>query len=64
MLTLTLTGQCPSGKNAIVITRTGLRFPKKRFVDWRTEALKEIQTQLNKQKHEQGSERYYNERCL
>ena len=34
--------QCPSGKNAITITRTGLRFPNKRFVEWRKEASKYI----------------------
>lgn len=44
----TLDGQCPSGKNAVVITRTGKRFPGKRFVKWRTEALKQIAPQIKK----------------
>lgn len=50
MLELTLTGQCPSGKNAITITRTGHRFPKPRFVEWRTEALRQISRQVIRQK--------------
>lgn len=37
-----ITGQIPSGKNAVVITRTGKRFPQARFVKWRTAALKEL----------------------
>lgn len=45
-----ITGQCPSGKNAVVITRSGHRFPGKRFVKWRDGALKEIQPQKNKVK--------------
>ena len=32
-------GQCPSGKNSIQTTRTGHRYPKKRFVDWRDAAV-------------------------
>ena len=35
-------GQCPSGKNSVIVTRSGKRFPSKRFVDWRSKALKEI----------------------
>ncbi len=34
-----LPGQCPSGKNSIQTTRTGHRYPKKRFVDWRDAAV-------------------------
>lgn len=45
-LKLTLEGQCPSGKNAIVITRTGHRFPQKRFKEWRDSALEQIESQI------------------
>ena len=41
-LHLTITGQCPSGKNAITVTRTGLRFPSLRFKKWREHASKQI----------------------
>lgn len=34
-----LAGQIPSGKNAIVITRTGLRIPGKVFSKWKKEKL-------------------------
>ena len=36
---LLIPGQCPSGKNSIQTTRTGHRYPKKRFVDWRDAAV-------------------------
>ncbi len=36
---LSLPGQCPSGKNSIQTTRTGHRYPKQRFVDWRDAAV-------------------------
>lgn len=42
----TISGQCPSGKNAIIVTRTGHRFPNQRFVDWRNHALTEIFQQI------------------
>lgn len=38
----TITGQCPSGKNAITITRSGVRFPNKRFVKWREDGLSQL----------------------
>ncbi len=38
-LDITLPGQLPSGKNSVVVTRTGHRFPNKRFVEWRKGAL-------------------------
>lgn len=38
-LTLKLSGQIPSGKNAVKITRTGQRYPDNRFKEWRNEAL-------------------------
>lgn len=34
-----LLGQCPSGKNSIQTTRTGHRYPKQRFVQWRDLAV-------------------------
>ena len=46
-VTFTVTGQMPSGKNAVVVTRTGHRFPAKRFTDWRTKALEELQRQCD-----------------
>ena len=46
-LTLRLTGQIPSGKNAVKITRTGKRYPDMRFKLWRQEALKQLGKQLD-----------------
>jgi Holliday junction resolvase RusA-like endonuclease len=46
-VTFTLTGQIPSGKNAVVVTRTGMRFPAKRFKLWREDALKQLAGQMN-----------------
>lgn len=43
-LSFTLLGQITSGKNSIKTTRTGRRYPTKRFVVWRDEA----ETQLRK----------------
>lgn len=43
---LVLLGQCPSGKNQVIITRTGKRFPNKRFKDWRELAVAQIKKQL------------------
>lgn len=40
-LCFTLWGQLPSGKNAVLITRKGRRYPAPRFVEWRREALKQ-----------------------
>lgn len=37
--TVTLSGQLPSGKNSIKTTRTGKRYPTKRFVEWRDAAV-------------------------
>ena len=42
MLTMKILGQCPSGKNAVKITRFGKRYPSKRFVEWREKALSHI----------------------
>lgn len=46
-MTFTLAGQMPSGKNAVVVTRSGHRFPSKRFTAWRTEALTQLQAQCD-----------------
>lgn len=45
---LHISGQCPSGKNAVIVTRGGHRFPNKRFVDWRQLAMDEVFPQLHK----------------
>lgn len=47
LVRFTLMGQLPSGKNAVVVTRTGHRFPAKRFVDWRTAALTQLRAQCD-----------------
>lgn len=36
----TLPTQIPSGKNAVLVTRTGQRYPNKRFKVWRDAAIK------------------------
>lgn len=41
--TFTLLGQIPSGKNSIKTTRTGKRYPTKRFVEWRDVAVNGVQ---------------------
>lgn len=38
--------QIPSGKNRIIITRTGHRFPEKRFSNWRKAAIESIAPQI------------------
>lgn len=45
-LCLNIKGQCPSGKNSVIVTRTGLRFPSKRFSAWRAQGLTQIKQQL------------------
>ena len=40
-LTFRLSGQIPSGENAVKITRTGMRYPDKRFKAWRDYALRQ-----------------------
>ena len=41
-MTFTLYGQIVSGENRILVTRDGRHIPDKRFVKWRTEALKQM----------------------
>jgi Holliday junction resolvase RusA-like endonuclease len=45
-MTFTLAGQIPSGKNAVIVTRSGMRFPAKRFKAWREQALEQLAPQL------------------
>lgn len=52
---VTLEGQMVSGKNSIIVTRTGQRFPSKRFKDWRDTASIQLTRQLPK-----GNLRYAN----
>jgi Holliday junction resolvase RusA-like endonuclease len=44
-LVLVLDGQMQSGKNRVLITRTGHRYPPKRFAEWRDRVVAEIQRQ-------------------
>jgi hypothetical protein len=46
-MTFKLMGQLPSGKNRIIVTRTGHRFPdpKSRFPKWRDDVMKQIMEQ-------------------
>jgi Holliday junction resolvase RusA-like endonuclease len=46
--TFRILGNMPSGKNRIIVTRTGHRFPdpKSRFPKWRDEALKQLASQM------------------
>lgn len=43
---LQISGQCPSGKNAVIVTRAGHRFPSARFVAWRQAAMDEVIPQI------------------
>lgn len=45
----TFKGQPPSGKNAIIITRTGKRFPSARFSKWKREVMPCLSMQLRAQ---------------
>lgn len=46
-----LEGQMPSGKNSVTITRTGHRFPNKRFVIWRDNAFRQLERQRVPKNH-------------
>lgn len=46
MISFALTGQLPSGKNALLVTRQGRHVPSPRFVEWRRQAAKEVLTQV------------------
>lgn len=45
-MTLFFTGQIMGGKNNIIITRSGLRFPKKSWATWRDGQVASIRAQL------------------
>ncbi len=45
-LTLTFTGQIRGGKNNMIVTRTGLHFPKPEWAKWRNAAVEQIRAQL------------------
>lgn len=42
MMTILLLHQIPSGKNAIMVTRTGHHYPNARFKAWREDALLQL----------------------
>ena len=42
----TLYGQLPGGKNAVNTTRTGHRYPNKRFESWRDDAIGQLPSPL------------------
>lgn len=44
--TFTLSGQIRGGKNSIKTTRTGKRYPTKRFEKWRDEAVSKVSEQV------------------
>jgi Holliday junction resolvase RusA-like endonuclease len=48
-MTFKLMGQLPSGKNRIIVTRTGHRFPdpKSRFPKWRDDVMKQLVSQMS-----------------
>lgn len=43
-LTFTILGQCKSGKNRVLITRTGHRYPPKAFAEWRDDVVKQMRS--------------------
>ena len=43
---LTLSGQVMGGKNNIIITRSGMRFPKPKWAAWRDSKVAEVKAQL------------------
>lgn len=45
-LNFDLVGQCTSGKNAVIVTRSGHRFPAKRFTEWRADMMEQLAPQL------------------
>ncbi len=47
-MTITLQGQVRGGKNNMVVTRSGHRFPKKSWAVWRDAAVAEVRKQLPK----------------
>jgi Holliday junction resolvase RusA-like endonuclease len=47
-LRIVFKGQVRGGKNNIIITRTGRRFPNKEWAKWRDEAVRSVLSQLPK----------------
>ena len=43
---ITITGQIKGGKNNMIVTRSGLHFPKKDWAKWRDAAVIEIRSQI------------------
>lgn len=48
IFSITISGQCPSGKNAMKVTRTGHHYAGARFRAWRACAMEAIRNQLPK----------------
>src|SRR5688572_12208694 len=53
-MTFKLLGSLPSGKNRIIVTRTGKRFPdpKSRFPGWRDDVMKQLGEQIPKLRYD------------
>lgn len=45
-MTITIKGQIRGGKNNIIITRSGRRFPNRQWAAWRDEAVAQVRKQL------------------
>ena len=45
-LSLTIEGQIMGGKNNMIVTRSGMHFPKKSWATWRDQAVKQVKAQL------------------
>lgn len=45
-LSITIKGQVRGGKNNMIVTRTGHRFPRKAWAAWRDDAVKQVKAQL------------------
>lgn len=46
MISLTLPGQIRGGKNNMIVTRTGMRFPRPEWACWRDAMVAEVRAQL------------------
>ena len=46
MISLILPGQVRGGKNNMIVTRTGMRFPKPEWAKWRDAMVAEVRSQL------------------
>ncbi len=45
-LSLVILGPIKCGKNNVIVTRTGHRFPRKSFAVWRDDAVRQVKSQL------------------